>query len=48
MVGIFNKWDKEGKSTVIVKDVSKWTEQVALMVFCSAGKRPLIFLPQLN
>lgn len=43
IVGLFNNWIKEGKSTVLVMDVGEWTEQVALMVFCSAGKRSLNF-----
>jgi len=48
VVGFFNKWVKQGKSVVTVKDVGEWTEQVALMVFCTAGKRPLIFFPQMD
>ena len=49
IVGFFNKWIKEGKNTVTVKDVGEWTEQVALMVFCRAGTRPLcFFFPQPN
>lgn len=46
IVGFFDKW--KGKGAVTVNDVGEWTEQVALMVFCSAGKGPLLFLPQLN
>ena len=44
IVGFFNKWTKEGKNTVTVKDVGEWTEQVALMVFCSAGMSPPLFI----
>jgi hypothetical protein len=40
VVGFFNKWIKEGNgATMTVKDVGMWTEQLALMIFCSAGKR---------
>ena len=48
VIGFFNKWIKEGNSTVTVKDVGEWTEQLALMVFCSAGGRPLFSCYRLN